>query len=135
MNYETIHKYSLNIIMYNIPIIITYLFWIFIHEFSSRYINFKKPSNIIYKLNDYKIIYLFKTYFIWIFLHYLASYLYVKLCNHYSIFGFIISPIISNSVHCVAIRWVIIEGSNIILLMWIEFGKYVSSHIVKKNTN
>ena len=42
----------------------------------------------------------------------------------FTISGLLLSPFMSSAPHCIALRWLIIEGSNVILTMWIVFGTY-----------
>ena len=72
-------------------------------------------------------------YLLWIFLHFIGSHLYVKLCTHYSISGFLLSPFLANSIHCTGLRWIINQGAMSINSMWIVLGTYVSSKLIEKN--
>ena len=70
-------------------------------------------------------------YLLWIILHYLGSNLYVKLCTHNSLYGFLLSPFLNNSIHCVGLRWIINQGSISINSMWVVLGTYISSKLIK----
>ena len=63
-------------------------------------------------------------YIMWILLHYVAAHLYPTYCVPFTISGLLLSPFMSSAPHCIALRWLIIEGSNVILTMWIVFGTY-----------
>ena len=72
-------------------------------------------------------------YMLWILLHYFGSHIYIRLCVPNSIYGFMISPFLTSTPHCQALRWGVYNGANIINYMWMEFGAWISSniHIVK----
>ena len=70
-------------------------------------------------------------YMIWILLHYTSSHIYVKLCTHNSIKGFILSPFLANSLHCNTLRWVMNNGADSINSMWVVLGTYISTKILK----
>jgi len=63
-------------------------------------------------------------YIMWVLLHYVAAHLYPTYCVPFTIAGLLLSPFMSSAPHCIALRWLIIEGSNVILTMWIVFGTY-----------
>ena len=70
-------------------------------------------------------------YLLWITLHYSASHLYVKICTHPSVYGFLLSPIIVDTPYCSAIRWTIYHGAAQIKLMWAFFGGYAANGLEK----
>jgi hypothetical protein len=53
-------------------------------------------------------------YIIWIGLHYISSHLYTKTCVPKSIIGFVLSPFLTQSIHCQALRWGINTGAQAI---------------------
>jgi hypothetical protein len=69
-------------------------------------------------------------YILWIILHYISAHLYTHLCVHLSFVGFITSPLIVASPHCIALRWMIMNGADSIQSMWILFGTWIISKIV-----
>jgi hypothetical protein len=71
-------------------------------------------------------------YIMWIILHYAAIYLYPEFCAPYTILGFILSPFMVSAPHCIAMRWIISEGSNIIMAMWIAIGGVLVNKILRK---
>lgn len=84
----------------------------------------------------YKVVLL---YAFWIIIHYVCSHLYVHWCVPATIYGFIISPFLAPTPHCQAFRWVINQGGNIIVTMWIVIGTWcmqylIPSFFVKNNT-
>jgi len=92
-------------------------------------ISIKKSPNLLNKIVPY-----FKFinnmagfYLLWISIHFAAAHLYVKYCTPYTIFGFIVSPLINSAPHCVAFRWCISYGSTTITNMWIVFGTWLVS--------
>jgi len=69
-------------------------------------------------------------YIVWIVLHYTCSHLYVSWCTPMTIVGFLLSPFIVPAPHCQAFRWVIVNGSNTITLMWCALGSWLAKKIV-----
>ena len=70
-------------------------------------------------------------YLLWITLHYTSSHLYVKVCTHPSVYGFLLSPIVVDAPYCSAIRWTIYHGAAQIKLMWVFFGGYAANGLEK----
>lgn len=70
-------------------------------------------------------------YLLWITLHYAASHLYVTMCTHSSVYGFILSPLIIDTPCCSSIRWIIYNGAYQIRLMWAFFGGYIVNGLEK----
>ena len=66
-------------------------------------------------------------YFVWTMLHFFASHLYIKLCVPLSFIGLVISPFMTATPHCVGLRWLIINGANMINNMWLIIGSWVCS--------
>ena len=54
-------------------------------------------------------------YFSWTILHYTTSQLYIYYCTPSTLYGFIMSPFLSLTPQCIAIRWIISETGNIFL--------------------
>jgi len=69
-------------------------------------------------------------YFVWIIIHYLASHLYVKFCTPENIFGFIMSPLLTISPHCIALRWAVNNGAIIINSMWVILATWISAKLI-----
>lgn len=89
----------------------------------------KKSSNLFNKIIPY-----FKVinniagfYLLWISIHFAAAHLYVKYCTPYTVFGFIVSPLINSAPHCIAFRWCISYGSTTITTMWVVVGTWLAS--------
>lgn len=72
-------------------------------------------------------------YIMWILLHYAAIHLYPEFCAPYTILGFILSPFMISAPHCLAMRWIISEGSMIILAMWLTIGGIIVNKIVRRD--
>ena len=72
----------------------------------------------------YNFIKLFGLYIIWIFAYYFASQLHIYYCVPATMVGFVMSPFMTSSQHCMALRWIIYNGGNNIINMWIIFGTW-----------
>ena len=83
--------------------------------------NFKLIINNIYDIAG--------IFILWIILHYAASNLYPTLCADLSIFGFIKSIFIAQSPHCIALRWVIYNGGNVINSMWVSIALWFTTKV------
>ena len=81
------------------------------------------------------IISLFGYYLMWITLHYAAVHLYPMYCAPFTITGFILSPFMVSAPHCVAMRWLVMEGSNVIVTMWVSIGAYAIHHMLRRPNN
>ena len=71
-------------------------------------------------------------YIMWILLHYAAIHLYPEFCAPYTILGFLLSPFMVSAPHCIAMRWIISEGSSIITAMWIAVGGVLVNKILRR---
>jgi hypothetical protein len=71
-------------------------------------------------------------YIMWILIHYAAIHLYPEFCGPYTILGFILSPFMISAPHCIAMRWIMSEGSNIIMAMWITIGGVLVNKIMRR---
>jgi hypothetical protein len=72
-------------------------------------------------------------YLLWIVLHYMAAHLYVKLCVPNTIIGFLISPFMIATPHCVGLRWIIYNAATIINNMWCLMGSWICSTLLIMN--
>lgn len=70
-------------------------------------------------------------YLMWIVGHYVASNLYAYHCTHGSIYGFVISPLMTATPYCRGILWVITKGSDTITSGWFIMGTAVSALVIK----
>jgi hypothetical protein len=69
-------------------------------------------------------------YLLWICLHFVASHLYIKLCVPSTIIGFIMSPFMTATPHCLGLRWIVYNAANMINNMWIILGTWICSTIL-----
>jgi len=63
-------------------------------------------------------------YGLWVVLHFLGAHLYTEWCAPKTFIGFITSPFLISSPHCVGLRWIINEGANSINAMWVILGTW-----------
>jgi hypothetical protein len=80
--------------------------------------------NIIYSMFGY--------YLIWITLHYSAVHLYPTYCAPLTVMGFVLSPFMVSAPHCIAMRWLATEGSNVIVTMWVAVGAYAIQRMLRR---
>ena len=78
---------------------------------------------------------IFGYYLMWITLHYLAVHMYPMYCAPLTIIGFILSTFMVSTPHCIAMRWLITEGSNVIVTMWLAIGAYVIQRMLRRPNN
>jgi hypothetical protein len=71
-----------------------------------------------------------KIYLLWVVLHYGASQLYAPVCSPYTLWGFIITPILSVTPQCKALRWIINTGGNTMETMWVILGAWLCAKII-----
>ena len=83
-------------------------------------------GNAIYKVIHITIT-IYGIYFIWTMLHFCASHLYIKFCVPYSFVGLVVSPFMTATPHCQGLRWLIINGANMINNMWLIIGSWACS--------
>ena len=69
-------------------------------------------------------------YLLWICLHYIASHLYITFCVPSTIFGFIMSPFMTATPHCLGLRWIVYNAANMINNMWLVLGAWICSTIL-----
>lgn len=70
-------------------------------------------------------------YFAWILLHFGASHFYTLHCTPLTIKGLFLSPFQVMTPQCVASRWVVNNGGNVITLMWTFLGVYLAAFFMK----
>jgi hypothetical protein len=83
-----------------------------------------------YRNYFYNFITCFGIYILWIFIHYFAANLYTKLCTPFTFIGFISSPFLATTPHCQAIRWVVYNGGNSILVMWGLLAAWIMRYLI-----
>jgi hypothetical protein len=65
---------------------------------------------------------LIAVYVLWVFLHFLSAQFYPKYCAPMTGMGFILSPLLTPTPHCTAMRWMIYQGGLNISQIWIILG-------------
>lgn len=70
-------------------------------------------------------------FIIWIVIHYLAANLYSLLCAELTMFGFMKSIIVAQEPHCIAMRWIIYNGGNMINSMWLSIAAWFTTKVFK----
>jgi len=70
-------------------------------------------------------------YFTWITVHFVSSNLYVYYCTPLTLTGYVQSPFMVLTPHCIALRWLSYKGSEQIASMWSIIGAYLLS-VVKE---
>jgi hypothetical protein len=63
-------------------------------------------------------------YAFWVIAHYVSPHIYVWACIPGTITGFILSPFMAPAPHCQALRWLIYQGGNTIVSMWLLLGNW-----------
>jgi hypothetical protein len=61
-------------------------------------------------------------YVAWILVHFLSAQFYPKLCAPMSGYGFLITPLLTPTPHCSAMRWMIYQGGVNIGQLWFLFA-------------
>ena len=72
-------------------------------------------------------------YFIWVCLHYFASHIYSEICVPATLYGFFISPFLTLTPHCQALRWLIYNSASFINNAWFLIGTWLCSLLIKIN--
>lgn len=72
-------------------------------------------------------------YISWYILHIIAAHLYTKYCIPLTFYGMLIAPFITTASHCVILRWTIINGGNVPMVVWgiiiVWLGKFAIREI------
>lgn len=71
-------------------------------------------------------------YCLWILLHYLIANIYAQFCAELSLLGFIKSIFVSQSPHCIAMRWIIYNAGQTINTMWISIAVWITKKLFMK---
>jgi hypothetical protein len=90
--------------------------------------------NVTYKIVKF-VLKISGIYLLWICLHYVASHLYITFCVPSTIFGFIMSPFMTATPHCLGLRWIVYNAANMINNMWLVLGAWICSTILIINHN
>ena len=72
-------------------------------------------------------------YLFWVALHFVTAQLYVRYCAFPSLYGLLVSPFLISAPHCVAMRWVFTKGGTLIEGMWILFGTWMCSKVIRRD--
>jgi hypothetical protein len=64
-------------------------------------------------------------YCTWTCVHYLSAHAYTVYCVPFSLLGFTMSPLITATPHCRALRWCLNNGVSAIDNMWLTLGTWV----------
>jgi len=84
-----------------------------------------------YMINKIKYIWTIgKIYIIWILLYFFSSQLYLYFCVPFSFIGFLTSPILVTAPYCIALRWCMVNGADVITSMWLVLGSWLVSMLV-----
>jgi len=69
-------------------------------------------------------------YILWIGMHFICANVYPHFCAEYTLIGIIKSIFVAETPHCLAMRWVIYNGGNIIHGMWTAIGVWISRKLL-----
>jgi len=61
----------------------------------------------------------------WVTLSYLAPHLYVYFCAPATLMGYLMSPLYGTALHCVGLRWIILNGNTHIETLLVAFGALI----------
>ena len=81
--------------------------------------------NLYWKTYVYKFSYIVIFYFVNISVYYAASILHTKWCTPPTCIGFLFSPFMVTTPHCVSFQWIIYFGGNYLRNTWIMIGTYM----------
>lgn len=73
---------------------------------------------------------LFGIYIAWICIHYISPRLYISYCVPATLIGFLYSPFLAQSPHCIALRWAISKGGESIYNMFGVLSIWLLTKIV-----
>lgn len=73
-------------------------------------------------------------YVAWIAIHHMSSHAYSYFCTPNTLLGILMSPFTAAAPHCIAIRWVMYEGGNVITTMWKTIGLYIVAKLAMPDT-
>ncbi len=71
-------------------------------------------------------------YIVWIFLHYIAAHVYVCWCVPATMIGFLLTPLMIPAPQCQALRWLIYNGGNFIMAMWVVIGTWIMQYLAPR---
>lgn len=73
-----------------------------------------------------------KLYILWILIHFISNHLYIHFCLPKTIIGFLSSPFMVMTPHCVVLNWFQTNSYNIIYQMWFILGTYCVTKITQR---
>jgi hypothetical protein len=73
-----------------------------------------------------------KMYISWYILHILATHLYATYCVPLTFHGMLIAPFLTTAGHCVLLRWTIINGGNVPMVVWSMVIVWVGKYAIRK---
>lgn len=68
-------------------------------------------------------------YLLWILVFYASSHLHVYFCTPNGLYGLLMSPVLSQTPHCNAIRWLLYHGSLHINTFWTIVASMFIKHL------
>jgi hypothetical protein len=71
-------------------------------------------------------------FILWITIHFCAANLYYRFCAEPTFIGYIKSIFVAQTPHCIAMRWVIYNGGNIINSMWLSIALWLTTKVCNK---
>ena len=89
---------------------------------------FKDFKHVIKNIYQILGIYLF-----WIFIHYISANIYPYFCASFTFKGLLTSIFMTQTPHCIAIRYLINNGASAITTMWLAMGSWIISKIIINN--
>ena len=72
-------------------------------------------------------------YLFWNMAHYICPHIYVHLCVPATFNGFLLSPFIAPAPHCQSLRWLIYQGGNNIVAMWLLLGTWCMQVLIMQD--
>ena len=71
-------------------------------------------------------------FILWITIHFCAANLYYRFCAEPTFIGYVKSIFVAQAPHCIAMRWVIYNGGNIINSMWLSIAVWLTTKVFNK---
>lgn len=69
---------------------------------------------------------------LWVTIHFMAANLYSRFCAEPTLLGYIKSIFIAQAPHCIAMRWIIYNGGNVINSMWLSIAMWLTTKVFNK---
>jgi hypothetical protein len=71
-------------------------------------------------------------YLSWYILHIIAAHLYTRYCVPLTIYGMLMAPLLTTASHCVILRWTIINGGNVPMVVWGMIIVWLGQFVIQK---